>query len=53
MMSSGSSNDCLTDKLYSHLKELKCIATVYVNMAYIYMMLNMGNPDADPDGDET
>jgi len=34
------------DKLYSHLKELQCNATVYVNMAYIYMMLNMGNPDA-------
>jgi hypothetical protein len=46
MMSSGSSNDCLIDKLYSHLKELYCIATVYVNLAYIYVMSNMGNPDA-------
>ena len=46
MMSSESSNDCLIDKLYSHLKELWCIATVYVNLAYIYVMSNMGNPDA-------
>jgi hypothetical protein len=45
MMSAGSSNDCLMDKLYVHLKELQCISTVYVNLAYIYMMSNMGNSD--------
>jgi hypothetical protein len=46
MMSSETSNDCLMDKLYSHLKELQCIATAYLNLAYIYMMSNMSNPDA-------
>lgn len=43
MKSSGSSHDYLMDKLYSHLKE---IATLYVNLAYTYMMSDINNPDA-------
>jgi hypothetical protein len=46
MMSGGSSNDYLMDKLHAHLKELQCFAAVYVNLAYIYMMSNMGSSDA-------